>query len=172
MDYRKIYNDLCIRGQIRIKEVGVFYEKHHIKPRSFGGKKNKENMTTLTLKEHYVAHLLLVAIYPDSPAMHNALWNMCNITPKNNEGYERYKPSSRTFERIRGEYSKYCSIGENNPRYGKPVSQKVIDTCRQRSIGNKWWLGKQLSLESRKKASESHKKQYLVRKIKQKLLRC
>jgi len=35
------------------------YEKHHIVPRSFGGKNNKENLVFLTLREHLLCHILL-----------------------------------------------------------------------------------------------------------------
>jgi NUMOD3 motif len=132
MDYRRIYQQLCERGQTRQKQEGIFYEKHHIKPRSFGGRKTKENLTVLTLREHYIAHLLLVAIYPSSTGMQTALWNMCNVTPKNNIGYERYKPSARTFERIRSEYTKNCS-GKNAPMYGKhhtPESKKKLSDAK------------------------------------------
>lgn len=124
MDYRKIYKQLCDRGQLRVREEGVFYERHHILPHSFGGRKTKVNLTTLTLREHYIAHLLLVAIYPDSPAMHTALWNMSNITPKNSIGYERFKPCARTFERIRTEYRKVCS-GKNASMYGMRHSEET-----------------------------------------------
>lgn len=133
MDYRRIYQQLCERGQTRQKQPEVFYERHHIKPRSFGGRKTKDNLTVLTLREHYIAHLLLVAIYPDSPAMYRALWNMSNVTPKNNAGYERYKPSARTFERIRSEYTKNCG-GKNAPNYGKKMSEAHKEILR---IANK-----------------------------------
>ena len=37
----------------------VLYEKHHILPRSQGGKDDLGNLVFLTLKEHRLAHLLL-----------------------------------------------------------------------------------------------------------------
>lgn len=140
MDYRRIYKQLCDRGQIRTKESGVFYERHHIKPKSFGGRKTKDNLTLLTLKEHYIAHLLLAAMYPDSPAMQRALWNMCNATPDNKAGYERYKPSSRIYDRIRTEYTIKCS-GVNSPTYGRRMDPELLERLRVLSIGNKYKLG-------------------------------
>lgn len=150
MDYRRIYNQLCERSQARARHDGVFYERHHIKPRSFGGKKNKENMATLTLREHYIAHLLLIEIYPNSPAMYKAMWNMCNVTPKNNIGYKRHKPSARTFERIRGEYIKNCS-GENAPGYGRLMTEEHKNLLRSINKGVQRRLGATLSEESKDK---------------------
>lgn len=61
MDYKKIYDDLikkrrCISPQQK-------FERHHIIPRSLGGSDSEENIVKLTLREHYIAHLLLCRIY-------------------------------------------------------------------------------------------------------------
>ena len=37
----------------------MYYENHHIIPRSLGGDDAKENLVLLTMKEHYICHLLL-----------------------------------------------------------------------------------------------------------------
>ena len=65
MNHKQIY-DLIIgnaNSENRIKNMGVYYERHHIIPRSIGGKDNKENLVLLTAKEHYVCHKLLLFIY-------------------------------------------------------------------------------------------------------------
>jgi hypothetical protein len=43
-------------GQIRPKQG---HELHHILPKCMGGNNNKTNLVRLTLREHYVCHLLL-----------------------------------------------------------------------------------------------------------------
>ena len=43
----------------RIKGDGVYYERHHIIPRSLCGDNSKSNLVLLTAKEHFVCHLLL-----------------------------------------------------------------------------------------------------------------
>jgi hypothetical protein len=103
MDYNKIYNNLISRSKDRSKKDSIYYEKHHILPKSLGGSNRKDNLCLLTLKEHFFAHLLLTKVYPNSQEMQFALWNMCNVNPK--EGKEkRYIPCSKIYERIRGEY--------------------------------------------------------------------
>jgi len=53
MDYEKIYERLIATRKNRTLIPGVYYEKHHIVPRALGGKDNKENLISLTPKEHF-----------------------------------------------------------------------------------------------------------------------
>lgn len=62
MDYKKQYNLLIEKAQVRGSPVG-YREKHHIIPRCMGGSNEKENLVYLTAKEHYVAHHLLYNHY-------------------------------------------------------------------------------------------------------------
>lgn len=64
MNYQKIYDQLIEkRQQIPLKHIGNGeIETHHIIPKSFGGSDNEDNLINLTLREHYVAHLLLLEI--------------------------------------------------------------------------------------------------------------
>lgn len=152
MDHRKVYNNLVESRKGRVRDKEVFYEKHHIQPRSFGGSNKKDNLVYLTLKEHYIAHLLLVGIYPESPAMHTALWNMCNVTPKNNVGYGRYKPSSRMYDRIRTDYMQMCS-GVNAAHYNKRHTKETKKLLSEKAIARqvKPMLGKKHTPETIKK---------------------
>lgn len=124
MNYQRIYNNLCSRGKTREKVPGVFYEKHHIIPRAFGGSNKKENLTLLTLREHFVAHLLLVELYPKSAAMRRAVWFMCNGGKQRKEMYNKYKTSSRTFERLRKDFIDRCS-GENAYWYKREFPEEM-----------------------------------------------
>lgn len=82
MNYQQIYNDLISRGLNRVLEPGVLYDRHHIVPKSLGGSNAPTNMVNLTLREHFVAHRLLVKIHrtnqPYYKKMLYALWRMCN----------------------------------------------------------------------------------------------
>lgn len=155
MNYKVIYENLVnkAKSENRKKSEKVYYEAHHIKPKSFGGEGdcrniNHPNIVLLTPKEHYIAHLLLVAIYPNSPAMYKALWNMCNV--KNNV---RYKPSAKTYYRIRSEYIKN-TIGENNHFYGKQHSAKSKEKIGNASRGRKTFLGKKHNNETKLKIQQ------------------
>ena len=51
------------KAQTRTKNSYVYYEKHHIIPRSEGGTDDKENTVLLTLYEHLLAHYLRACEY-------------------------------------------------------------------------------------------------------------
>jgi hypothetical protein len=62
MNYEKHYNLLIERARNRILEG--YQERHHVIPRCTGGSDDAENIISLTAEEHYIAHQLLVKIYP------------------------------------------------------------------------------------------------------------
>lgn len=64
MNYLKLYDNLCKRGQERVLES--YTEKHHVVPRCIGGSDSANNLTELTWREHQLAHKLLTKIYPDN----------------------------------------------------------------------------------------------------------
>lgn len=59
--YTKWYYNIInkAKSELRRKKTGTYYERHHIIPRSLGGK-NDKNLVLLTGKEHFLCHLLLV----------------------------------------------------------------------------------------------------------------
>jgi len=65
VQYELIYEKLVKRGQVRGIIEG-YKEIHHIIPRCMGGSDEPENLVSLTPEEHYVAHQLLVKIYPNN----------------------------------------------------------------------------------------------------------
>jgi NUMOD3 motif-containing protein len=65
MNYRWHYDRLIERACDRI--IDGYTERHHVRPRCMGGGNERENLVRLTAEEHYVAHQLLIKIYPDIP---------------------------------------------------------------------------------------------------------
>lgn len=70
MNYLKIYNQLIHRAKTR--SINEYKEKHHIIPRCLNGTDDIDNLVDLTPEEHYIAHLLLVKIYPDNQKLIHA----------------------------------------------------------------------------------------------------
>ena len=81
------------REHALLKDVGI--DEHHIIPKSEGGKNTPDNLINLTLREHYVAHLLLAKIYDDYK-MYCAVQLM-----KTANGKALKKCSSRLYEKMR-----------------------------------------------------------------------
>jgi hypothetical protein len=156
MNYKEVYDRICskAKSENRVKGKGVYYEAHHIIPKSHGGDglvsqyKWHPNVVLLTAKEHFLAHRLLCRIFPKCKALRKAWWAMCNQQAPNQERI--YRPSVRAFEEARvgfveshsGEnhplYGKgYLQVGEKNPAYGKPQSEEL--RARKRESSKKSW---------------------------------
>ena len=71
MNYKKHYDKLMERSKTRTLEGYV--EKHHIVPRCLGGTDDIANIAILTPEEHFLAHQLLVKIYPKSSPLVKAV---------------------------------------------------------------------------------------------------
>jgi len=89
MNYNKHYNTLIERAKNRLLEG--YCEKHHIIPKCMGGSDDTDNLVALTPEEHYVAHQLLVKIYPNNPKLIYAANMMTVANPnqpnRNNKKY-------------------------------------------------------------------------------------
>lgn len=100
MDYQKHYNLLIARAKNRY--LDEYTERHHIIPNCFfknssrrntansgfvghldGNPDDISNLVRLTPEEHYVAHQLLVKIYPENLALTYAAKMMANTRPGN-----------------------------------------------------------------------------------------
>ena len=65
MQYNLIYTQLVDRG-LKRGVIEGYKEVHHIIPKCMGGSNSIDNLVALTPEEHYLAHLLLLKIYPNN----------------------------------------------------------------------------------------------------------
>jgi len=84
MDYRSHYNKLIQKSIDRTKDKQKYYEQHHIIPKCMDGNDDSDNLVYLLPEEHYIAHLLLVKIYPNEYKLIYAANMMAN---RNNKSY-------------------------------------------------------------------------------------
>lgn len=59
--YQRWHDQIIARAQLRPPLVG-YCERHHIKPKSFGGGNDPSNIVKLTYREHFLVHWLLTKI--------------------------------------------------------------------------------------------------------------
>lgn len=59
--YQKIHHLIIERA--RRRTLTVYFERHHIQPRSLGGSDDRANLVDLTYREHFLAHWLLTKIH-------------------------------------------------------------------------------------------------------------
>jgi hypothetical protein len=97
--YTRWYAALVEKARVRLSVVGPV-EKHHVLPRSLGGGDGQDNIVVLTVREHFIAHAMLVrmTVGQDYHRMARALKFMLS----NVDAVGHYKPkSSILFEAVR-----------------------------------------------------------------------
>lgn len=88
MDYNKHYALMIERSKTR--QIKGYVEKHHIVPKCLGGKNTKDNLVELTPEEHYVAHQLLIKMYPENKKLifaANMMSVNSDVQSRNNKKY-------------------------------------------------------------------------------------
>jgi hypothetical protein len=184
MDYKSIYDRLCskAKSENRIKGNGVYYEAHHILPKCMGGTgnvsqyKTHENVVLLNAREHFVAHKLLLKIYPDSKKLKFAFNSMCNQNAPNQQ--RDYKVTSKDYEMAKMLFIESFSgenhhlygqgwkqAGEKNPAYGKTQSEELRERKRQSST--KSWADPKLREEQSKRHKGRKHSEETLEKMKQ-----
>lgn len=156
MNYSKIYDSIIERAKNR--KIEGYVERHHIVPKCMGGPNEESNIVELTAREHYIAHKLLVEIYPNHKKLVYALWGMSNqLTSPNNE--RGYKISSREYERARILFSESMKGREITWAHKISKAKKGISTGPMpqhiREKISKSNTGKKMSREAVEKAKAS-----------------
>jgi hypothetical protein len=125
MDYQKIYNQIITKAKNRY--IDGYIEYHHVIPKCLGGDNSKENLVVLTAREHFICHQLLCEIYPNESKLKHALFLMS--TGKQKKKDKQYKISSRTYQRLKLEYSLFLT--------GKKQSKQTCDK-KSKSMVEVW----------------------------------
>lgn len=125
MDYKGIYDSLISRSQSRT--IDGYTERHHIIPRCMGGNDDHSNITRLTPEEHYVAHQLLVKIYPNHFGLVQAAQRMCTGRSNNKlYGWLRRRLSENAKQRIGPKNGMFGSMWITNGSKAKCVKDGII----------------------------------------------
>lgn len=160
MNYKNIYDRLIEKGKARTIEE--YTEIHHIIPRCMGGSNVAENLVKLTPEEHYLAHQLLVKIYPNNILLVNAATMMIPNRPSNKlYGWLRRR-HQQTMSKLQ--------TGEGNSQHGTKwiyhiesrVSKKI---SKNEKIPSDWTEGRIVNFDSYfKKIEEKSLKKEKIKK--------
>jgi len=172
MTYKEyIQNIIDTRGRFGCGDE--YHEQHHITPRCMGGDNATDNLIDLFAREHFIAHKLLAQENPNNNSLVYAY--TCMALLRSNT-HQRYELSPEEYEEIKVHLSKVAQLrtgknnpnygnhklaGENNPMYGKCHTQ---ETRQKISEANK-----NISEETRKRMSESHKGKRLSEETRKKM---
>jgi hypothetical protein len=141
MNYTEHYNRLIDRARVRI--LAGYKERHHVLPRCMGGDNSSENLVDLTAEEHYVAHQLLVKMYPDVGGLSVAAVRMAKQCAGN-----------KAYGWLRRRHAQYMSHLHSGNKYnlgrrGRRLSPEHIEALRLSNVGKK------RSLESIEKMAQT-----------------
>jgi hypothetical protein len=149
MNYHRIYKTLCERGKTRKKVRGSNLERHHIIPTFFfkQSKRNRRyndgiyegdgehigNITYLTPREHFIAHLLLCKIWKNTKWQYRCFSSvkMFLIGGDINEKRSIFQYSSRLLEKYKIATNKGISEGKKGT-----MPAKVAKTGERLGIVN------------------------------------
>lgn len=164
MNYHKIYTDIINRRLHQ--QYDGYTECHHILPKSLGGSDDVTNLVNLSAREHFICHLLLTKIYkigtPEYYKMVKAFF--CMLVARNSN-QQRYI-TNRTYATLKEAYKTAQSInqaGENNSQYGKNKTletRKKISESLQRQKG---YVGQKHKADKLKKSQE--RREQIAREI-------
>lgn len=121
LKYLNYISDILKLGTRKLE----YHEKHHIIPKSVDNtySKDKNNLIELSGREHFEAHKLLLDCFNDinKAHMYYSYNLMCNSLHNNN-----YNITPQDYECFKREFRELCRLnnrGENNPRYGKHLTE-------------------------------------------------
>lgn len=127
MNYHNIHQQIITRAQQREAPL-EHLEVHHIIPRSLGGKDVRTNLVSLTLREHFLIHKILIRL-TNGIARRKMVNAFCFMAfTKNNRNLQR-PVSARDYEYAR----KICKEG----MYTKERNEK-ISMARRVQIASGW----------------------------------
>lgn len=113
--YKKWHDSIIDRAKNRV--LSCYTEKHHIIPRSCGGSDDKSNLVSLTVKEHFIIHMLLTKILKGNNRykMILAFSFMCDLNRIN----------SRLFSKLRLKALKIISKKLTGRKLPKEIRLKI-----------------------------------------------
>lgn len=146
MNYQLHYSRLIERAKTR--QLDCYVERHHIIPRCMGGTDSKDNLVKLTPEEHFLAHQLLVKIYPNN----NKLVFAATCMTRNSNGK---RTDNKLYGWIRRRLSKAVSIQQTGRPESPEANLKRSLTLKGRNAGkNNPFYGKEHTLEFKQGLSE------------------
>lgn len=141
--YTRWYYNIINRAKTRAKTG--YTEKHHIIPKSCGGNNDKDNLVSLTAKEHFICHLLLTKMV-DSQHRHLMVYAFHGMKAKHRQRYSsNLEVTSKIYQTLKEELSL--------------IKKKQTPWNKGKKLKSSWNKGKPMSEESKQKIREARANQ-------------
>lgn len=121
-------------------------ESHHIIPKSMGGSNSKDNLVSLTPRQHFICHQLLTKCVEQQfrPKMIKALYLMS----------KKAKITAHRYELIRSEFIESCKGPKNWTELGK---SRLVQSAKSRTGDRNPFFGKSHTEETRKSIGDKNR---------------
>lgn len=126
MNHQTVYEQIITNARCR-QTLPERYEVHHIIPKCLGGTNDEDNLVKLTLREHFVVHLLLAKMY--GGALHHAAMIMTGCKKYGSRKHEWLKKnipasSAETRDKISKKLKGRPKSEEWKEKVSKPKKNK------------------------------------------------
>jgi hypothetical protein len=131
MNYQKHYELLVDRAKNR--SLSGYVERHHVLPKCIGGDDSQENLVSLTPEEHFVAHQMLVKIYPNNKKLVYAAWAMTHGKNRSNKKYgwlRRKRSEAQVGMRLSKEAREKISKARKGQKLSEEAAKALHDSRR------------------------------------------
>ena len=175
--YYKIIQSAKSKGRIKRRSTHrdyIYYEKHHIIPRSLDGTDNEDNLVLLTSREHFLCHYLLCKMILEKSNEWNKLVRAFTFMYSATSNQNRYV-NSRLYESARKNIGRIMSdsqSGNGNSQFGKIWVSHIKNkhTCKidKNSLNeylNNGYIQQRIVCWDRYSKEENIKKEKLKQKI-------
>lgn len=128
--YTQIYYRIIKRALGRA--LSGYTEVHHVIPKSLGGTNEKNNLVSLTAREHFICHLLLtkMTVGSDRSKMVRAVFY---LTGKGKSNRNNFIKSSRIYENLRTEISAVVSTQKKGCKQPPRTTQAKINYSKSKT---------------------------------------
>lgn len=149
-----------IESRVRVLSESESVEQHHIIPRSLGGSNEPENIIRLTMREHYIAHMILWKAFGGPMAIAFFLMSIGNkkkyrirLTAKQYQTLKMNRAQAVVTPEFRQKMSVIMTGAPRSEEHRRKISQTLKEGYASGRI--KRQVGKTASEETRAKLSKA-----------------
>ena len=120
--YTLWYYSIVNNAKSRHLDKKVYVERHHIIPRCLGGDNDKDNIATLTAREHFICHIILTKI---TEGREKYMMIHAAIGMKRSRKYQKRYINSRLYETVRKEFAQISSLRNKGKKASAETRAKL-----------------------------------------------